>query len=120
MSDIIAGYFANEKEHKHLSHLLQNAGFAHDNFILFIDENSDRYLAAVKVRDDEEKAKAEQVFSENGSSDVYFFKALPDNVTYPEIKSLIESRAKADITDTPDVDIKTGSDGISSEVKFGE
>lgn len=120
MSDIIAGYFANEKDHKQLAHALQNAGFSHNNFTVYLDDDSERYLAVVQVRDAEEKDHAEKVFKNNHSTSVYHFENISGTLSYPDIKSLIESRAKVEVPDTPDLDIKTSSDGIDSEVKFGE
>ncbi len=119
MSNTVAGYFNKQNDYKKIESDLEGAGFSRTDYTVFLNEDSDRYLVSVLVKDDVEIDNVKAIFKNNGVTNDYFFEGL-SKPAYEDLKNLIEERAKAEIANTPELNIKTTSDGIDSEVNFGE
>ncbi|MCJ7935580.1 MAG: hypothetical protein MUW56_18630 [Chryseobacterium sp.] len=121
MSHILAGLFEHHSDYKKLESDLENSGFENSDYIIYLnsDTHNSQYLASVSVQDSSQTESARAVFTQNGVLKAYLFENMGIAETnYDTIKKYIDARNKAEIHNSPDIKIKTSSDGMNSEVKF--
>jgi hypothetical protein len=71
------------------------------------------------VKDSSQIDSAQSIFRQNAVIKTYLFENMSiDEANYDTIKKYIDARNKAEIHNSPDIKIKTSSDGMNSEVKF--
>lgn len=121
MSNILAGLFEHHSDYKKLESDLENSGFQNSDYIIYLNSETDntQYLASVAVKDSGQLDTAKNVFSQYAVIKTYVFENMSiDEANYDTIKKYIDARNKAEIHNSPDIKIKTSSDGMNSEVKF--
>ncbi|MFP3832028.1 hypothetical protein [Chryseobacterium sp. SIMBA_028] len=121
MSNILAGLFEHHSDYKKLESDLENSGFQNSDYIIYLNSetNNIQYLASVAVKDNEQLDISRSVFSENAVIKTYLFENMSiDQANYETIKKYIDARNRAEIHNSPDIKIKTSSEGMNSEVKF--
>ncbi|MGH1516365.1 hypothetical protein [Chryseobacterium sp. JK1] len=120
MSNILAGLFEHHSDYKKLESDLENSGFANSDYVIYInDSGNSQYLASVTVKDNDQVENAKNIFHQNAALKAYLFEGMNVKETnYDTIKKYIDARNRAEIHNSPDVKIKTSSDGMNSEVKF--
>ena len=121
MSHIIAGLFEHRSDYKKLESDLENSGFENEDYMIYLnnDSNNSQYMASVTVKDIDQIDLARNVFIQNAALKSYLFENMNINETnYDTIKRYIDVRNRAEIQNSPDIKIKTSSDGMNSEVKF--
>ncbi|HCM33291.1 MULTISPECIES: hypothetical protein [Chryseobacterium] len=121
MSNILAGLFEHHSNYKKLESDLEDSGFQNSDYIIYLNSETDntQYLASVVVKDNEQLDTARSVFSQNTVIKTYLFENMSiDQANYETIKKYIDARNRAEIHNSPDIKIKTSSDGMNSEVKF--
>jgi hypothetical protein len=71
------------------------------------------------LKDSSQADSAQSIFRQNAVIKTYLFENMSiDEANYDTIKKYIDARNKAEIHNSPDIKIKTSSDGMNSEVKF--
>lgn len=121
MSNILAGLFEHHSDYKKLENDLENSGFPSSDYIIYLssDPNNAQYLASVAVKDNTQADSARSIFTQNTVIKTYLFENMSiDQANYDTIKKYIDARNRAEIHNSPDIKIKTSSDGMNSEVKF--
>ncbi|NIF06301.1 hypothetical protein F3J23_12715 [Chryseobacterium sp. Tr-659] len=121
MSNILAGLFEHHSDYKKLEGDLENSGFENADYIIYLnsDTNNAQYLASVTVKDNGQIDTARNVFVQNAALKTYLFENMSiREANYDTIKKYIDARNRAEIHNSPDIKIKTSSDGMNSEVKF--
>lgn len=122
MSNILAGLFEPHSDYKKLESDLENSGFANSDYVIYLNNdasNNSQYLASVTVKDNSQIENARNIFTQNAALKAYLFEGMSVKETnYDTIKKYIDARNRAEIHNSPDVKIKTSSDGMNSEVKF--
>ncbi|MEJ5051569.1 hypothetical protein WH221_17205 [Chryseobacterium culicis] len=121
MSHILAGVFGHHSDYKKLESDLENSGFGTSDYIVYLNDGSgnSQYLASVTVNDLNQIDLARNVFVQNAALKSYLFENMKIHETnYDTIKKYIDARNRAEIHSSPDIKIKTSSDGMNSEVKF--
>ncbi|ASE60597.1 hypothetical protein H3Z85_15810 [Chryseobacterium indologenes] len=121
MSNILAGLFEHHSDYKKLESDLENSGFEDSDYMIYLNNNShnSQYLASVTVKDNSQIESARNIFIQNTALKTYLFEGMSMAETnYDTIKKYIDARNRADIHNSPDIKIKTSSDGMNSEVKF--
>jgi hypothetical protein len=121
MSHILAGLFDHHSDYKKLESDLENSGFENSDYIVYLNNGShnSQYLASVTVNDINQIDLARNAFIQNAALKSYLFENMNINETnYDTIKKYIDARNRAEIHNSPDIKIKTSSDGMNSEVKF--
>lgn len=121
MSNILAGLFEHHSDYKKLEDDLENSGFQNSDYIIYInsENHSTQYLASVAVKDSSQIERARSVFTQNEVHKTYLFENMSiEQASYDTIKKYIDARNRAEIHNSPDIKIKTSSDGMNSEVKF--
>ncbi|AZA83080.1 hypothetical protein C1637_19970 [Chryseobacterium lactis] len=121
MSNILAGLFEHRSDYKKLESDLENSGFENEDYIVYLNNDShhSQYLASVTVKDMSQIDLARNVFIQNAAVKSYLFENMSLGETnYDTIKKYIDARNRAEIHNSPDIKIKTSSDGMNSEVKF--
>ncbi|KAB1231189.1 hypothetical protein [Chryseobacterium viscerum] len=121
MSHILAGLFDHHSDYKKLESDLENSGFENSDYIVYLNNgsNNSQYLASVTVNDINQIDLARNAFIQNTALKSYLFENMNINETnYDTIKKYIDARNRAEIQNSPEIKIKTSSDGMNSEVKF--
>ncbi|AZA98154.1 hypothetical protein EG359_00360 [Chryseobacterium joostei] len=121
MSNILAGLFEHHSNYKKLESDLEDSGFQNSDYIIYLNNETDntQYLASVAVKDMEQLDTARSIFTQNTVIKTYLFENMSiDQANYETIKKYIDARNRAEIHNSPDIKIKTSSDGMNSEVKF--
>ena len=121
MSNILAGLFEHHNDYKKLEGDLEGSGFENADYIIYLNNETSntQYLASVSVKDNGQTESARNIFSQNGVLKAYLFENMsPGELNYDTIKKYIDARSRAEIHNSPDIKIKTSSDGMNSEVKF--
>lgn len=121
MSHILAGLFDHRSDYKQLESDLENSGFENSDYIVYLNSgsNNSQYLASVTVNDINQIDLARNAFIQNAALKSYLFENMNINeANYDTIKKYIDARNRAEIQNSPDIKIKTSSDGMNSEVKF--
>lgn len=121
MSNILAGLFEHHSDYKKLEGDLENSGFQNSDYIIYLNSetNNSQFLASVAVKDGNQADTARNIFAQNTVLKTYLFENMSiDQANYDTIKKYIDARNKAEIHNSPDIKIKTSSDGMNSEVKF--
>ncbi|PKF73450.1 hypothetical protein [Chryseobacterium sp. PMSZPI] len=121
MSNILAGLFEHHSDYKKLESDLENSGFENSDYIVYLNSNSNnsQYLASVTVKDNSQVESARNIFNQNAALKTYLFEGMSmEETNYDTIKKYIDARNRAEIHNSPDIKIKTSSDGMNSEVKF--
>ncbi|MDR6525824.1 MULTISPECIES: hypothetical protein [Chryseobacterium] len=121
MSNILAGLFEHNSDYKKLENDLENSGFGNSDYIIYLnsEDNHAQYLASVAVKDSSQAESARNIFNQHIVLKTYLFENMSiDQANYDTIKKYIDARNRAEIHNSPDIKIKTSSDGMNSEVKF--
>jgi lipid II:glycine glycyltransferase (peptidoglycan interpeptide bridge formation enzyme) len=121
MSNILAGLFEHHSDYKKLEDDLENSGFQNSDYIIYLnsENHSTQYLASVAVKDDSQADIARSVFTKNEVLKTYLFENMSiEQANYDTVKKYIDARNRAEIHNSPDIKIRTASDGMNSEVKF--
>ncbi|WP_336960037.1 hypothetical protein [Chryseobacterium contaminans] len=122
MSNILAGLFEHHSDYKKLESDLENSGIPSSDYIVYLNSeagNDSQYLASVAVKDSSQADSARSIFMQNAVIKTYLFENMSiDQANYDTIKKYIDARNRAEIHNSPDIKIKTASDGMNSEVKF--
>lgn len=120
MSNILAGLFEHHSDYKKLESDLENSGIPNSDYIVYLNSeaNSPQYLASVAVKDANQTDSVRNIFTQNAVIKTYLFENMSiDQANYDTIKKYIDARNRAEIHNSPDIRIKTSTDGINSEVK---
>lgn len=120
MSNILAGLFEHHSDYKKLERDLENSGIPNSDYIVYLnsESNSPQYLASVAVKDGSQTENVRSIFNQNAVMKTYLFENMSiDQANYDTIKRYIDARNRAEIHNSPDIRIKTSTDGINSEVK---
>ncbi|MBP2616235.1 hypothetical protein [Chryseobacterium jejuense] len=121
MSNILAGLFEHHSDYKKLESDLENSGIPISDYIVYLNSEASnaQYLVSVAVKDNGQVDSARSIFSQNAVIKTYLFENMSiEQANYDTIKKYIDARNKAEIHNSPDIKIKTASDGMNSEVKF--
>ncbi|MET3037118.1 hypothetical protein ABXT08_13490 [Chryseobacterium sp. NRRL B-14859] len=121
MSNILAGLFEHSSDYKKLEDNLENSGFQNSDYIIYInnENHGNQFLASVAVKDSSQAEIARSIFTQNEVLKTYLFENMSiDQASYDTLKKYIDARNRAEIHNSPDIKIKTSSDGMNSEVKF--
>lgn len=121
MSNILAGLFEHHSDYKKLESDLENSGFQNSDYIIYLhsETHNSQYLASVAIKDISQADNARNIFSQNTVLKTYLFENMSiDQANYDTIKKYIDARNRAEIHNSPDIKIRTSSDGMNSEVKF--
>lgn len=119
MSNIIAGYFNKSVNYKTIESQLENAGFSSSDYIIYLDDNANTYLASVKIADETKAEKAKEIFTKNSSSP-FSFSNIDDAISYQQLKTLIDEKAKLEIKEVPGITALTADEGIDDQPTFGD
>lgn len=119
MSNILAGLFEHHSDYKKLENDLENSGIPSSDYIIYLSETSNaQYLASVTVKDSSQTDNVRSIFTQNAVIKTYLFENMSiDQANYDTIKKYIDARNRAEIHNSPDIRIKTSTEGINSEVK---
>jgi len=121
MSKILAGLFEPHSDYKKLETDLESLGFGNSEYIVYVNDaqHNTQYLASVAVHDNEQVENAQNIFNQNSVVKTYLFENMTiQQAEYHNIKRFIDARSKAEIHNSPDVKIKSSTQGIDSELKF--
>ncbi|REC44660.1 hypothetical protein [Chryseobacterium pennipullorum] len=121
MSNILAGLFEHNSDYKKLENDLETSGFLTSDYIIYLsnEHHNSQYLASVAIKDSSQNENARSIFMQNAVLKTYQFENMSiDQANYDTIKKYIDARNRAEIHNSPDIKIKTSSNGMNSEVKF--
>lgn len=119
MANIVAGYFTEAQNHNDLEYDLESAGFSDEDYTVYLNEGSPNYLVSVITNYEVERDNAQVIFNEHHANKTYFFENLDRNISYNDLKKLIEIKAKTQIQDAPNLKQKDTSTGMNDEIIFG-
>lgn len=120
MSNILAGLFEHQSDYKKLESDLENSGISNSDYIIYLssDSSNNQYLASVAAKDNSQVDSVRNIFNQNAVIKTYLFDNMSiDQANYETIKKYIDARNRAEIHNSPDIRIRTSTDGINSEVK---
>lgn len=120
MSNILAGLFQHHSDYKKLESDLENSGIPSSDYIIYLSSETSnaQYLASVAVKDNSQADSVRSIFTLNAVIKTYLFENMSiDEANYDTIKKYIDARNRAEIHNSPDIRIKTSTEGINSEVK---
>lgn len=123
MATMIVGLFDSPSDYKKVEKDLEANGFGNDEYIVFIVKNSDDhdFMVTTKVAGDAEIQKATEVYESNQVKKIYDFHHMSwEDATYETFKQEIRTRAKFEIKEIRNLNVKDPSHGISTEVKSSE
>ncbi|WP_312992493.1 hypothetical protein [Chryseobacterium flavum] len=121
MSNILAGQFDHHSDYKKLENDLENSGFQNSDYIIYLnsENHNSQYLVSIAVKNNSEIDTARSIFTQYSVLRTYLFENMSiDQANYDTIKKYIDARNRAEIHNSPDIKIRTSSDGMNSEVKF--
>ncbi|MCS4301952.1 MULTISPECIES: hypothetical protein [Chryseobacterium] len=120
MSNILAGLFEHHSDYKKLESDLENSGIPSSDYIIYLSSETTnaQYLASVAVKDSSQTDNVRSIFTQHAVIKTYLFENMSiDQANYDTIKKYIDARNRAEIHNSPDIRIKTSTEGINSEVK---
>ncbi|QCX53782.1 hypothetical protein [Elizabethkingia sp. JS20170427COW] len=120
MPGIFVGIFKFQTDHKILGELLEQSGFANDDYIVYLnrDETHTYYMTSVKISNDQQLELAKGIFENQSVAKTYFFENMKwVHAKYEYLKKEIDIRAKLEIKESPGINIKGSTEGMDSEVK---
>ena len=144
MATIITGLFQSQSQSRKISEDLENAGFAQDDFIIYLQDREisrevktsvwqsffkdnrtledESLVVTVRVRDPESRERILQIFSANGAVHTNYFENIKfrDAMSLQFLKRIVALRAKSQIASPREVRHHGQSGGMSSEITFGK
>ena len=122
MSNIIAGLFNQNVEYKVLEADLENAGFSSQDYLIYINDDNDHFMASVEVNNENAKNAVDGIFAQNDVTNSYEIENwnIQDAKNYDALREHINVISRTEIKEAAPVDIKSTGDGLDTEVKFGE
>ncbi len=144
MSSIITGLFESQRQSKKISQDLENAGFANNDYIIylhgqhvskevktsvwqsFFKDNTkledESLVVTVRITDEDSIEKITRVFKDNHVISTNYFENIrfKDAMSLKYLKRIVSLRAKSQIYSTPEVRYHGQSTGMNSEVTFGK
>lgn len=144
MATIITGLFKSQNQARKISEDLEQAGFASDDFIIYLQDKhiskevktsiwqsffrdqskleDDSLVVSVRVRTPECEQKTNDIFAANQVIRSHFFENIRfrDAMSLQFLKRIVSLRAKSQIASAPEVRHHGQMSGMNSEVTFGK
>lgn len=118
MANIVAGYFDKSIDRKKVEDAIENNGFSESEYIVYVNDNAESYLVSIFTDSEDKKNKANSIFKELQSSRSYEFTDVAQNLSYEDLKKLIEIKAKSQVQSFSGISDKGASEGMNDEVAF--
>lgn len=144
MASIITGLFNHQSQSKAISQDLEQAGFQDSDYIIYLHDEriskevktsiwqyffkdkrkleDESLVVSVRIKSPEQLEKVKELFAKNEVIHSNYFDHIKfrDARSLDYLKRIVSLRAKSEIYNSPNVNHRTPSTGINSEVLFGK
>lgn len=144
MATIITGLFQSQSQSRKISEDLEHAGFAHEDFIIYLQDTQvskevktsiwqsffkdnrkledESLVVTVRVREPEFKDRIMEIFRSHDAIHTNYFENIKfrDAMSLEYLKRIVALRAKSQIFSSREVRHHEQSGGMNSEVTFGK
>lgn len=116
MTNIFVGFFDSSINRAELEREIETNGFTTNDYIVYVNEGAANYLVSTSLHSDTQKEEIEKIYSKHQVGKTFYFTRVSENLSYQDLKSMIEVNAKSQIEDFKPISPKEMSEGIDDQV----